>query len=296
MRKSIKYSQNFIRSKDLVDKLIDQTTISKEDVVLEIGAGKGVITVGLADKAKNVIALEVDATLLTELKHQLEDKRNVKVLNVAFENFSFPSYPYKVFSNIPFNITSTVIKRLTESEQLQEAYLIVQKEAAKKFIGKPYDTANSQMAVLIKPFFNLGIVYEFSKDDFTPRPNVDIALLKINKNSNPEVEMQNKSIYQDFVVYAFNQFKPNIVDGLSSVMGRSNLLRLSSELKFSPISKPSQLDSEQWIGLFNYLIKNNRNKLGVVKGSFSKLKQQQSKLEKINRTRVDKGWKKFRKN
>ncbi len=295
MRKSIIYSQNFIKNEELVEKLISISSISKTDVVLEIGAGKGIITSSLANKVKELIAYELDTELSNKLLQQYIEVKNVKIINKDFNSESIPNYPFKVFSNIPFNITSTIIKRLTESDYLQDAYLIVQKEAALKFIGRPHDKTNSQVSVLIKPLFELNILYRFSKNDFIPKPNVDIVLLRISKIVNPVINRKDKNIFQDFVVYAFNQFKPNIIEGLTPLMGKGTLLSLSKTLKFSQNSKPSQLEFNQWIGLFNHFVGNYRGNSGLITGSYERLKKQQEKLEKINRTRVDRNWRNYKK-
>src|SRR3989344_7206331 len=150
IRKSIKYSQNFLVDPNLVDKLLDLVSLSKEDTVLEIGAGEGIITKALLDKCKKVIAYEIDKQLVKNLNNKFFNQNNLELRNEDFLNQTLPKFPYKVFSNIPFNVTSAVIKKLTLGENSpQEAYLIVQKEAAIKFLGKPYDNKNSQVSVLL---------------------------------------------------------------------------------------------------------------------------------------------------
>lgn len=295
MRKRIAYSQNFLKNKGLISYLLKKSSVSSTDIVYEIGAGQGIITEALLKKSKKVIAFEIDENLFNKLTQRFQGNKSLELQLGNFLTHPLPIYPYKVFSNIPFNLTSAIIKMLTQTlNPPSDCYLIVQKEAAKKFIGQPYDVKNSQMAILLKPWFNLKVFYEFKRDDFFPKPQVDTILLRIKKLDTSLIKAVDKNIFQDFVVYSFNQFQPNVVEGLASIFGKETLIDLSRKLNFSPNSKPSELDFNQWLGLFNYFSDKLKSKHNLVKGSLAKLNQQQNKLAKIHRTRTDKNWKQFR--
>ena len=293
MRKRIAYSQNFLKDKGLVAKLISQSTITKDDTVFDIGAGQGVITDELIKASGKVIAFEIDNNLFGKLEHRLESNKSVEVRLGNFLDYPLPNYPYKVFSNIPFNITSAVIKKLTEAENPPaETYLILQKEAALKFLGKPHDSKNSQLATLLKPWFDMTIVHNFDKNDFFPKPMVDIVLMRIEKRSSPLISVDNKRLFEDFIVYTYNQFQPNVIEGLSKVLGRETILRLAKQIGFNTNDKPSELEFKDWQSIFDYFVKNtDQNHKSIVKGTFDRLHKQQQNLRKINRTRLDKHWK-----
>ena len=295
MRKRIAYSQNFLKNKGLISDLINKSSITNEDIVYEIGAGQGIITHELLKKAKKVIAFEIDKNLFNKLTQRFENERLVELKQGNFLTHSLPSCSYKVFSNIPFNITSEVIKKLTQANNPPEdAYLIIQKEAASKFIGKPIDIKNSQISILLKPLFELSIFYEFENNDFFPKPNVDTVLLRIKKRNKPLIQHKNIESYENLITYAFNQFKPNVTKGLSDLYGKETILKLSKELGFSPKSKPSELDIKDWLGLFSYfLYKIDSKHKSIIKGSYKKQLVQQKKLNKIHRTRINKDWKQY---
>ena len=295
MRKRVAYSQNFLKNKSLVSGLIEKSSITKQDIVFEIGAGQGIITQELLNRSGKVVAFEIDKNLFNKLKERFDNEKSLELILGNFLAFPLPKKPYKVFSNIPFNITSAVIKKLTQaSNPPEDAYLVVQRETAKKYAGKPYDSNNSQIAILLKPWFELVVVHNFKGSGFSPRPSVNTVLLKISKKGKPSISDERKSEYQDFVVYTFSQFKPNVVEGLSRVFGKKTITNLSEELNFSPRSKPSELEIKHWLGLFDYFSKRLTEKQkSKVKGSFARLVKQQGKLSKIHRTRLDKNWKKF---
>jgi len=100
------HSQNFLKDPAFVENLINKADIDHNDSVVEIGPGKGIITKILAEKAGRVIAVEVEEKLYTKLKDKFKDRKNVKIIKADFLKWQLPSSPYKVFSNIPFNLTT----------------------------------------------------------------------------------------------------------------------------------------------------------------------------------------------
>ena len=295
MRNRIKYSQNFLQNTELVKSLVRKSGISQSDTVLEIGAGDGIITAELLNIAGKVMAFEVDKHFFDKLEKKFEGNTSLQLRLEDFLEVDLPSYPYKVFSNIPFNLTSAIIKRLTlEDNSPEYAYLIIQKEAAMKFVGKPLDSKNSQLSVLLYPWFEIKSTYNFKPSDFHPRPNVQVVLIEIKKIQDPLINLQKRQKYEDFVTFAFNQFKPNITEGLSSVLGKQNIITLAKEHGFSPEAKPSELNFQDWISLFEAFLGMPEKQQLIVKGSFSKQLKQQESIEKVNRTRVDKNWRNYK--
>jgi len=126
-------SQNFLRSQKLVAKLIRHSSIGKTDTVIEIGPGRGIVTEELLKVSGKVIAVELDSKLYNLLREKLQVHRNLDLVQTDFLKFELPTYTFKVFANIPFIITTDIIRKLTSEKSFQEGYLVVQKEAAKKF-------------------------------------------------------------------------------------------------------------------------------------------------------------------
>lgn len=292
MRKSITYSQNLLVNDNLIEKLVSLSTIDQKDTVLEIGAGKGIITKELLKKAGNVVVFEIDQEFVSILKSITDNKLVVK--NGNFLDFDLPKDKYKVFSNIPFNKTSEIIKRLLFSNNPPtDTYLVIQKEAVDRFTGKPFDNKNSLLSVLFNPWFEFSITHQFNRTDFKPTPNVDTVLLNIKLRSNPKVLDQDKETYRDFVVFVFNQMVPNILEGLSKVINKNHIIKLFNKLNISTNLKPTELDKDIWIEIFDLLKYQKQNKRNLIKNSYIKWVRQQEDMEKINRTRNDLKWKMF---
>jgi len=284
----IKHSQNFLKSPKLVEKLVRLAKIKSNDLVYEIGPGKGIITDQLLRVGARVVAVEKDKRLFQKIRKRFQGDSQIKVFCADFLKWNLPkSERYKIFSNIPFNLTAQIIKKIISvANPPEESYLIIQEEAAKKFAGLPYGK-EKQYSLLLKPWFEMGILYRFKMTDFYPVPKVNIVLLKIRKREKSLVEKEDSQLYRDFIVYGFNQWKSNLKKGFKKVFTHQQFSRLAKDLKFDLSSQPTDLTFEQWLGLFKYFLVNiEEKKKFLVKGAEQWLRKQQSRLQKTHRTRL----------
>ena len=230
------YSQNFLQNPRLISKLIGQSSIGKKDTVIEIGPGTGNITSQLLRSSGKVVAIEIDKKLCLFLKQRFRNANNLRLIQEDFLSFRLPNYPYKVFANLPFNITSAVIKKLTSDENFIDGYLIVQKEAAKRFIGKPYDSKNSMISFLLRPWFAISVYSCFARSDFIPKPSVDTVMIRIMKKENPEIEEDDAKLYRDYVIYNYNRLNLSDVN-FNEILGNfNNFMRSASKEEIRKVS------------------------------------------------------------
>jgi 23S rRNA (adenine-N6)-dimethyltransferase len=186
MRKNIRskkgygISQNFLTSGKTIRRILYKTTINKNDRVIEIGAGKGHITRELMKFCKIVTAIEIDKKLYIKLSEKFSDIDNIHLINQDFLKWSLPRYgDYKIFSNIPFNITTKIIRKITSTPNPPlDAWLVMEKGAAKRFCGNPYDTTAS---LRLKRYFDVEIMYHLRRCDFHPMPSVDIVIVHLKR-------------------------------------------------------------------------------------------------------------------
>jgi len=289
--RQLSHSQNFLRNSKLVAKLVAGSEISSDDTVFEIGPGKGIITHQLAEKAMKVIAVEYDKKLANSLKRAFAEYENVEIIFGDFLQVKLPRQGnYKVFSNIPFNLTADILERLTSVvNPPQDSYLIVQEDAAKKYAGSPYGEERLR-SLMLKPRFELVITYRFKSTDFYPVPRVNIVMLRIQKRRQCLLSPKDMNAYGDFVAYAFGQHGKNLKERLKRIFTNEQFRRQASERKFSPSARPGDLNFDQWLDLFRYFIKGvSDDKQAITHGSCSRLTREQRKLEKIHRTRCVKG-------
>jgi 23S rRNA (adenine-N6)-dimethyltransferase len=259
-------AQNFLRSPRLVRRLVGMSSIGPSDTVYEIGPGNGIITAALASVARQVIAIEKDPELVRRLRERFRPLDNVEIVEKDFLAYSFrtrargraPSLTggrqtrtseYKIFANIPYNITAQILRKiLDDRSELGEGYLILQKEAAKRFSGSPRETLFS---ILAKPFFEFQILFQLRRTDFWPVPNVDSVLLSIKRRPRPLIEKRDVAPYRDFVQYGFGRWKPNLKLAFKHVFTYRQWKRLARDLDFPLNATPTELSFEQWLDLYH---------------------------------------------
>ncbi len=188
--------QNFLKSELALRKIIEAGEIKPDDVILEIGPGKGALTEKLLEKAGLVIALEKDRELFEILKIKFEkeiaEKKlillNDDILEFRVENYKLKNY--KIIANIPYNITGAILKKfLTEKNQPTLMVLMVQNEVAKRIVAK--GGKESILSISVKAYGKPKLIMKVAARYFSPAPKVDSAIILIN-NISRETFTENK--------------------------------------------------------------------------------------------------------
>lgn len=237
MKRLDTYSQNFLRNPQLVKELIGHSNINHNDIVYDIGAGSGVISSVLAERCKSVIAVEFEPRMVIKLRENMINHPNVKIYQGDFLEMPLPKGPYKIFANIPFHLSSLIVRKITEADNSPTAtYLIVQKQFANKLLPDS-DRFTGQLGMMIGPTFAVRIRKHLRRTDFSPPPNVDTMFIEIIKRPEPLIALNKMPSYRKFIEGCFSDPKifirtPRIAIGLA------------------PDAKPSQMRLVQWIELF----------------------------------------------
>jgi 23S rRNA (adenine-N6)-dimethyltransferase len=240
-------TQNYLYRSALTQALVRAASIRSDDVVLDLGAGHGELTEHLARHCRRVIAIESDPHLAKRLELRFSASPNVTVREDDALATRLPREPYKVVSNIPFDITSQLIRRLTSAKYPPlDAYLAVQREAAERVFGWPTETLFGQ---LIKPWFEPSIVHRFRRTDFRPIPRVDVVFLRLRKRGPPLVPAADAEFYRALVTLGFCSSKPTLRAALAPLVGHRRVRQLGLESD----ATPTQLSLERWIDLYRIL-------------------------------------------
>ena len=161
--------------------LIGHTNIKKRDLVLDIGAGSGVITSALSKRCQKVIAIEPDKTALEKLRKNTKNLENVEIVPEDFLMMDLPETPYKIFANPPFHLSSKILHKLIEAKNPPDAiYLILQKQFALKLLNTDRHYT-SQLGYALTAKYQTKIRYPLKPYDFTPPPAVPTVLFEAKK-------------------------------------------------------------------------------------------------------------------
>lgn len=191
-------SQNFITDRKLIGRIIRLSNIDKNDTIFEIGTGKGHLTKELCRRGGFVYSVEIDRKLYENAKEKLSGLSNLNLVCGDFLNYSLPAKgAYKVFANIPYNITAQIVEKLTRvSNSPADIWLVMEKGAAKRFMGLPKETEKS---LLLKVNWTMEIVYHFRREDFHPMPSVDSVLIHFSKKTVPDLNKNECYGFKRFV-------------------------------------------------------------------------------------------------
>lgn len=251
-------SQNFLTKRQLIRKILNLSNITKGDMVIEIGAGKGHLTQALCEKGGLVHSIEIDRKLFEGTRAKLSHLTNLKLTQGDFLKYPLPVRgDYKVFANIPFFITTQIMDKLTNaSNPPLEIWLVMEKGAARRFAGLPKENVKS---LLLKVGWETKIVYHFRREDFHPMPSVDSVLLHLKKKEVPDLSKKEIHSFQRFIEHSMRY-------GFSGKQGLLTPKQVSTALKragLPPAYKDGVTLYIQWLCLFRcYLEFDNTGRKG----------------------------------
>ena len=201
--------QNFLTDDQLFEQLVDLSGVGKDDAVLEIGAGAGGMTKALSARCRQVIAIEVDETLLPILRVSLEKCKNVQlvhgdVLRLNLPELTAPLGSFHIVANIPYYLTTDLMNLLlTSAMPIQSINLMVQKEAAQRMVARPGEEGYGMLAVRAQYFYEPVIALDVPACMFTPPPKVDSAFVVMPRREAPPVQVRDEALFFRVAAAAF---------------------------------------------------------------------------------------------
>jgi 16S rRNA (adenine1518-N6/adenine1519-N6)-dimethyltransferase len=258
-----KLGQNFLKDKRVIQRIISSANLQPDDFVIEIGPGEGVLTEELVKYAKNVIAIEIDTSLARKLKEKFKNTPNLEIVNADILKINFPelitshklmSSGYKVIANLPYYITSPIIRLLLEAKfPPQEMILMVQKEVAERIVAKPGKM--SILAVSVQYYAKPKALFEVSRENFSPVPKVDSMVIKIADISHKNKSEKEVRIFFRVVKSGFCAKRKTLINNLSSSLhlDKKNVTEKLKKINLNPNVRAQELGLEKWKELSNIL-------------------------------------------
>jgi 23S rRNA (adenine-N6)-dimethyltransferase len=245
--------QNFLRDERTARRIVDESGVRRDDLVIEIGAGGGMLTRQLARTAGRVVAVECDPFWVARLKERFSAYGNVLVVRADARELELPEEPFVVVANIPFQFTTSLLHRLLDdpTSALRCAHLVVQKQVARKHAGKERTTLKT---LNWSPWYEFSAGLGLPADAFNPRPRVDACLMVAAKRGPPLVEPGHRHLFRALAHRAFEGRGNSLGKVLRPTFTRTQLRRLASDNGFSLNSYPSELTVYQWTSVFDFMV------------------------------------------
>lgn len=266
--------QHFLRCRWVAQTLIKTAGVDSKDTVLEVGPGTGILTRELAKSAKKVIAVEKDKRLAEELKQTLKREGVANVAVVAGDILKkldlnsiwvkYLTHPqlgseerYKVVANIPYYLTSKLLRLLLENEPRPEIIVLtVQKEVAERVCAKP--PSMNLLALSVQAYGRPEIIKKVPASCFWPKPKVDSAIIKIKTKPPFWGQTYTYPLFFKIIRLAFSQKRKTLAHSLGRSFGKKEIEKALEKTNLPLTSRPEEISLENWIVLISRLITKNR--------------------------------------
>ncbi len=252
--------QNFLTDRAALDKIVAAAELAPDDIVLEVGAGLGTLTRRLAHKAGHVVAVELDQRLMPVLQSVLSDLDNVTLIqgdilaldpavliDAASIQHPASSIQYKVVANLPYYITSAVLRHLLEASlKPQRLVLTVQREVAERIVAQPGQM--SLLAVSVQYYGRPRRLFRIRPGSFFPSPSVESAVVRVDLHAAPPVHAADTGVFFRVVRAGFAQRRKQLRNSLAAGLGRSPG-EVAAELTLAgvdPRRRAQTLSLEEW--------------------------------------------------
>ena len=258
-----KYGQNFLIDGNVLNSIIDAAGITKDDFVLEIGPGIGTMTQRLCEEAREVVAVEIDKTLIPILDDTLSSYKNWTVINQDILKVDINKLaeeknagkPIKVVANLPYYITTPIIMGLFESHvPLESITIMIQKEVADRMQEGPGSKEYGALSLAVQYYSKPEIVCEVPPSCFMPQPKVSSTVITLKCHDNPPVKCDEKLLFQ-IIRASFNQRRKTLQNGLSNGLhySKEQIAEAIEKAGFSPTIRGEALSLEDFATLTNIL-------------------------------------------
>ncbi|HEX2739180.1 MAG TPA: 23S ribosomal RNA methyltransferase Erm [Rubrobacter sp.] len=246
-------SQNFIRDRRIAHRIVAESGAGRDDLVVEFGAGGGILTGELARVAGQVVVVEYDPYWAMHLQDRFSDRGNVLVVQGDALKVKLPESPFRVVANIPFHATTPILHRLLDdpTTPLKSAHLLVQKQVALKHARSKPTTLKT---LNWSPWYRFSAGLELPAHAFHPKPEVDACLMVAAKRGPPLVDPRHRYRFRALVRQAFEGRGNSVGRILRPIFTRTQLRRLAKDNEFTLDLPPSMLTVRQWTNVFDFMI------------------------------------------
>lgn len=253
--------QNFLISQEVVEKIVDCSNITKEDLVIEIGPGLGTLTKYLLEKAGKVICIELDTKMLQILEDRFSLYKNFEIINddvlkvdlkniIKTEKENPEINKVKIVANLPYYITTPIIMKLLEEElELESITVMIQKEVADRLIAVPGQKNTGAITYSVYYYATSEGILEVPNDSFIPEPEVTSKVIKLNIRKNPAVKPKYKEKMFKIIKCAFMQKRKTLLNSLTNTKifdNKQQGIEILNSLEINENIRPEELTLEQF--------------------------------------------------
>ena len=257
-----KLGQNFLIEDTVVERTIEAADITKEDLVIEIGPGLGTLTKELLEKAKKVIAVELDEKMIPILQERFFLYQNLELVHQDILTVPLKKYiekeenirEVKIVANLPYYITTPIIMKLLEDRlPVKTITVMVQKEVAKRLTAKTGDKLCGAITYAIEYYCETKEVVEVPRQSFMPAPEVDSEVIQLILRDKPKVQVKDEKFLFSLIKASFMQRRKTLLNGIgnSGLIEKNKLKEIIQKMNLPETVRGENLTLEQFIEIAN---------------------------------------------
>ncbi len=261
--------QNFLIDDEVINKIVETASVSKEDLIIEIGPGLGTLTSRILEKAGKVIAIELDKKMVTILKDRFSLYNNFEIINedilkvelnkLIEENTKLDYIKnVKVVANLPYYITTPIIMKLVEDKlDIESITVMVQKEVAKRLTAEPGTQLSGAITYTVNYYCIPQEIIVVPNSSFIPAPDVESEVIKLTIRKEPPVNVENVENFFKLIKVSFMQRRKTLINGVanSNFMGKENFKNILGKLGIDEKIRGEDLTLDDFAKISNECIK-----------------------------------------
>lgn len=253
--------QNFLVDKNVQNKIIEYCNFDRNDIVLEIGPGRGEITHLLLDRVREVMAVEIDAQLCEVLRDKFGSYQNFKLenqdilkVNLADLLNSSKKFKLKVIGNLPYYISTPIITKLIEHRRyIDTIFLTLQKELGLRLAAKPHSKDYSAFSCYLQFYTEPEMFFFIKNSSFWPKPKVDSCFMRIKILPKPRVKVRDERSFFKVIRTSFGMRRKLLRNNLTTIYSQEKVDEVFKKFKIDSNSRAEDLSLKDFAGLSNYL-------------------------------------------
>ena len=248
--------QNFLIDESVLTDIVEGAEVNNEDLVIEIGPGVGSLTAKLLCKAKRVVSIELDNDLIPILETELGQEPNFTLihndaLKVDFNEIIGEEKSVKLVANLPYYVTTPIIARLLKEDyKFESLTIMIQKEVAERIDAEPNCKEYGALSLMVQYYCNPKIIRRVSPSCFIPRPKVDSIVIRLDKLSQPRVNVNDEKLMFDIIRNSFNMRRKTLWNGVKFLgLPKESLENAFEKANIDPKRRGETLTLEEFASL-----------------------------------------------
>jgi len=259
-----KNGQNFLIDKNIANNIVKVANLKQQDLVLEVGPGRGILTKIIQSQVKYLIAVEIDEFLYKQLNYYFslqDDIKNIKIINVDFLKFNLDGLQFsktlrgeilkqnsfKIVSNLPYSVGTAIIQRILPLSFWGIAVFMLQKEVAQRLIAKTNSKNYGYISIFSSYYAECKVLFDVSANCFKPKPKVVSSVVKLMNKLPDSPEL----FFFDFVKHSFNMRRKTMLNCLSSFknLGKRQAVDILNSCKLDMSLRPDRFSTSDFLFL-----------------------------------------------